>query len=189
MFSLRAKVTTAHEQIPQLPGVAKPSVNVFSSAMHQDVSSCLDHLGILHENGVPAGPFLLDVCARNAEFPDHRIIFEVDDPSKYYLGTQIPTAEATFRHQLLARIGYQGINLAHFDWNHLSPAHRAKHLLDLYMTQSEQGAATQRRRPQPPQPAQRIRDETAKVAVGSSPRKKLPNVPRLGLPPVGASSK
>jgi hypothetical protein len=186
MFTLRAKVTTAHEKMPQLPGVAAPSVNVFSSLMHQDISSCLDHLGILHENGVPAGPFLLDVCARNAEYPDHRIIFEVDDPSKYYLGTQLLTAETTFRHQLLARIGYNGIHIPHYDWNHLSPAHRAKHLLTLYDTASAQGVVTQqRRRPQPPQPAQRIRDEPA---AGASPRtKKLPSVPRIGLPPVDRS--
>jgi hypothetical protein len=185
MFSLRAKVSTAHEQMPQLPGVSRPSVNVFSSSMHEDVSSCLDHLGILHENGIPAGPFLLDICARNAEYPDHRVIFEVDDPSKYYLGTQLLTAEATMRHQLLGRIGYNGIHIAHYDWNHLSPAHRAKYLLGLYTKACEQGVATQqRRRPQqPPQPSQRTRDEQA---VGASPRTKkaLPQVPRLGLPPV-----
>lgn len=188
-FQLRAKVSSAHDQLPKLPGTAAASVNVFSSSLHQDVSACLDHLGLAHENGVPAGPFLLDIVARNAEFPDHRIIYEIDTKSDYYLGTQMLTAEKKFRHQLLARLGYNGTHIAHHDWQHLSPAHRAQYLLQLQMKASERGSATRRaqgQRSQSLQPRQRAvpaaRQELAAKTASPLKSRKLPEVPRIGLP-------
>jgi len=123
-FALSTKVSSAQGKFPKLPGAQAPSVDVFSSALHQDVSACLDYLAITHENGVPAGPFLLDIVAKNAEFPDHRIIYELDSKHDFYLGTQMLTAEKRFRHKMLARLAYNGIHIRQFEWQDMSPAHQ-----------------------------------------------------------------
>merc|ERR1719421_453190 len=136
-FALSTKVSSAQNKFPKIPGSNhSPSVDVFSSPLHQDVSACLHYLAIKHENGVPAGPFLLDIVATNFEFPDHRIIYELDTEKDFYLGTQMLTAEKRFRHKMLERLAYNGIHIKQTDWQILSPAHRAQHLLEL---QTKQG--------------------------------------------------
>ncbi|CAE7439768.1 PCNA [Symbiodinium natans] len=62
--------------------------DVFSSEMHRDVSACLGHLGIEHENGVVTGPYLLDVVAKDMVNPSRRIVYEVNSPHHFYEGTK-----------------------------------------------------------------------------------------------------
>jgi len=183
---LQAKITTAARTQPKMPGMGSQSVDVWSSGMHEDVSACLGYLGIVHENGVPAGPFLLDVVAENPDVPDHRVVYEVNSKHNYYLGTQLLTAEKRFRHRMLSRLGYCGTHLSFHEWHHLSPAQRVSALLEMQQRACESGAVNQRRargqlrRGQQPRPA-----ELAPTQPVSKPGHKLPAIPRIGLPDPG----
>jgi len=142
--------------------------DVFNSDMHRDVSACLTHLGIEHENGVLCGPYLLDVVALDMVNPHRRIVYEVNSPHHYYEGTQALTAEKRLRHRMLVRLGHKKLHMVNAeDWRLLTAAQKMTFLLKLQQeTQeenskeaSQQAAANTMRAPLPS-----IRMDTVKEA-------------------------
>jgi len=113
------------------------SGDVFSSEMHRDVSACLNHLGIEHENGVLCGPLLLDIVALDMVNPSRRITYEVNSPHHYYEGTQTLIAEKRLRHRMLGRLG-QKLHYVHsHDWRSLTAAQKMTFMLKLQQEQQE----------------------------------------------------
>lgn len=114
--------------------------DVFSSNMHRDVSACLTHLGIEHENGVLCGPYLLDVVALDMVNPAKRIVYEVNSPHHYYEGTTALTAEKRLRHRMLSRLGQK----LHFvntpAWQPLSAAQKITYILKMQQEQQEENS-------------------------------------------------
>jgi len=131
--SLQKKVSTAG---------GSSRVDVFSSEMHQDVSACLDHLGIEHENGVLCGPYLLDIVALDMVNPSKRIVYEVNSAHHYYEGTQLLTGEKKLRQRMLGRLGQKLHMVNHEDWQKLSAANKMTHMLKLQQTQQEENATS-----------------------------------------------
>jgi len=158
--------------------------DVFSSDMHRDVSACLTHLGIEHENGVLCGPYLLDIVALDMVSPHRRIVYEVNSPHHYYEGTQALTAEKRLRHRLLGRLG-QKLHMVNMeDWRKLTAAQKMTFMLKLQQDQQEvnsteskrQSAANAARAPLPslrldvPKPAEpfklkSVRDLSAPIRI------------------------
>lgn len=116
------------------------SADVFSSQMHRDVSACLTHLGIVHENGALCGPFLLDIVATDMVNPAKRIVYEVNSPHHYYEGTEQLTAEKRLRHRLLGRLGQKLHMVSAHDWRPLTSAQKMKFILELQDAQQEENA-------------------------------------------------
>jgi len=114
--------------------------DVFSSDMHRDVSACLTHLGIEHENGVLCGPYLLDIVALDMVNPSKRIVYEVNSPHHYYEGTQALTADKRLRHRLLGRLGQKLHMVYATDWRPLSAAQKMTHMLKLQQAQQEENS-------------------------------------------------
>jgi len=132
--------------------------DVFSSDMHRDVSACLNHLGIEHENGVLCGPFLLDIVALDMVNPSNRIVYEVNSSHHYYEGTETIISDKRLRHRMLQRQG-QKLHMVHApEWTALSSAHKMTFLLKLQQGQQDentqkakqQAAANTMRSPLPP---------------------------------------
>merc|ERR1711972_1188828 len=133
--------------------------DVFNSDMHRDVSACLTHLGIEHENGVLCGPYLLDVVALDMVNPAKRIVFEVNSPHHYYEGTQTLTAEKRMRHRMLTRLGQKLHMVNAEDWAPLTPAQKMTFLLGLQQAQQEENSR-----------------EAKQQAAANSPRAPLPSL-------------
>lgn len=131
-LSLQVKASTAGD-------VGRQS-DVFSSDMHRDISACLSHLGVDHENGVLAGPYLLDVVAMDMVTPSKRIVFEVNAAHHYYEGTQQLTAEKRLRHRMIGRLGYKLHMVNVEDWKTLSSAQKMTHILKLQQAQQDENA-------------------------------------------------
>mmetsp|Transcript_72334 Transcript_72334/g.186579 ORF Transcript_72334/g.186579 Transcript_72334/m.186579 type:complete len:636 (+) Transcript_72334:348-2255(+) len=131
--------------------------DVFNSDMHRDVSACLSHLGIEHENGVLCGPYLLDVVALDMVNPAKRIVFEINARHHYYEGTEVLTAEKRLRHRMLGRLGNKLHMVNAAEWRSLTPAQKMTHMLKLQQDQQEentreakqQAAANAQRAPLP----------------------------------------
>lgn len=114
------------------------SGDVFSSDMHKDVSACLSHLGIEHENGVLCGPYLLDIVALDMVNPAKRITYEVNSHHHYYEGTETIVADKRLRHRMLGRLGHK-LHMVHaHEWRSLSAAHRMTFLLKLQQAQQDE---------------------------------------------------
>lgn len=111
--------------------------DVFSSDMHRDVSACLTHLGIEHENGVVTGPYLLDIVAKDMVNPARRIIYEVNSPHHFYEGTKALVADKRLRHRLLGRLGHQLHMVTAADWRPLSAAAKMTFLLKIQQEQQD----------------------------------------------------
>eukprot|EP00929_Paragymnodinium_shiwhaense_P050141 TRINITY_DN25272_c0_g1_i1.p1 TRINITY_DN25272_c0_g1~~TRINITY_DN25272_c0_g1_i1.p1 ORF type:complete len:1091 (-),score=277.20 TRINITY_DN25272_c0_g1_i1:66-3098(-) len=115
--------------------------DVFSSDMHRDVSACLNHLGIEHENGVLCGPFLLDVVALDMVNPSKRIVYEVNAPHHYYEGTETVVVDKRLRQRMLSARCGQKLHVVHaHDWRALSSAQKMNHLLKLQQAQQEENS-------------------------------------------------
>jgi hypothetical protein len=112
--------------------------DVFNSDMHRDVSACLSHLGIEHENGALCGPFLLDIVAIDMVNPAKRIVYEVNSPHHYYESTQIITAEKRLRQRLLGRLGQKLHQVHAHDWRALSSGQKMKFMLSLQQDRQEE---------------------------------------------------
>lgn len=158
--SLQMKASTAN-------GGAR--ADVFQSDMHRDVSACLSHLGVEHENGALCGPYILDIVAVDMVNPSKRIVFEVNSPHHYYEGTEQLTAEKRLRHRLLGRLGTKLHHVHTAEWGKLSAAQKMTFMLKLQHEQqdknseecNQQAAANTLRAPRNPLPALN-RDHTAK---------------------------
>lgn len=111
--------------------------DVFSSEMHRDVSACLSHLGIEHENGVVTGPFLLDVVAKDMVNPSRRIVYEVNSPHHFFEGTKSLVADQRLRHRLLNRLGHTLHMVDAHDWRPLSAAAKMTFLLKIQQEQQD----------------------------------------------------
>uniref|UniRef100_A0A7S2VSG5 RAP domain-containing protein n=1 Tax=Zooxanthella nutricula TaxID=1333877 RepID=A0A7S2VSG5_9DINO len=112
--------------------------DIFGSDMHRDVSACLTHLGIQHENGVPCGPYLLDVVALDMVNPARRIVYEVNAPHHYYEATQVLTAEKRLRHRMLGRLG-QNLHMVDAPaWRSLTAAQKMTYMLKLQQEQQDE---------------------------------------------------
>jgi hypothetical protein len=111
--------------------------DIFSSDMHRDVSACLTHLGIEHENGVLCGPYLLDIVALDMENPAKRIVFEINSPHHYYEGTRALIAEKRLRHRMLSRLGQKLHHVTAEDWRALSAAQKMTFMLKLQHAQQD----------------------------------------------------
>jgi len=111
--------------------------DVFSSDMHRDVSACLTHLGIEHENGVVTGPYLLDIVAKDMVNPARRIIYEVNSPHHFFEGTKALVADKRLRHRLLGRLGHQLHMVNAADWRPLSAAAKMTFLLKIQQEQQD----------------------------------------------------
>jgi len=111
--------------------------DVFNSDMHRDVSACLTHLGIEHENGVLCGPYLLDIVAMDMVNPARRIVYEVNAPHHYYEGTQTVTAEKRLRHRMLTRLSQRLHMVNTEDWRPLTAAQKMTFLLKLQQAQQD----------------------------------------------------
>jgi hypothetical protein len=131
-LSLQLKASTA-------AGAGKQA-DVFSSDMHRDVSACLTHLGVDHENGVLAGPYLLDIVAQDMVTPSKRIVFEVNSPHHYYEGTQQLTADKRLRHRMINRLGHKLHHVNAEEWKKLTPAQKMTFLLKLQQAQQDENA-------------------------------------------------
>jgi len=116
------------------------SADVFSSDMHRDVSACLTHLGIEHENGSLSGPYLLDIVALDMVTPTKKIIYEVNSPHHYYEGTQQLTAEKRLRHRMLGRLGHHLHHVNAEEWRALSAAQKMTKMLKMQQEQQELNA-------------------------------------------------
>merc|ERR1712050_652475 len=114
--------------------------DVFNSDMHRDVSACLTHLGIEHENGVLCGPYLLDVVALDMVNPAKRIVYEVNSSHHYYEGTQVLTAEKRMRHRMLTRLGQRLHMINSEDWAPLTSAQKMTFLLSLQQAQQDKNS-------------------------------------------------
>jgi len=112
--------------------------DVFSSDMHKDVSACLTHLGIEHENGVLCGPFLLDVVAVDMVNPAKRIVYEVNAGHHYYEGTGTLTAEKRLRHRMLGRLGQKLHMVDDPAWKPLTAAQKMTFMLKLQQDRQEE---------------------------------------------------
>jgi len=131
--------------------------DIFSSDMHRDVSACLTHLGIEHENGVLCGPYLLDIVALDMENPAKRIVYEINSPHHYYEGTLALIAEKRLRHRMLSRLGQKLHHVTAEDWRALTAAQKMTFMLKLQHAQQDlnsveakrQGAANAARTPLP----------------------------------------
>lgn len=140
--------------------------DVFSSDMHRDVSACLTHLGIEHENGVVTGPYLLDIVAKDMVNPARRIIYEVNSPHHFYEGTKALVADKRLRHRLLGRLGHQLHMVNAADWRPLSAAAKMTFLLKIQQEQQDkhseeykqQAAANVNRAPLALRPAAKQRE-------------------------------
>lgn len=140
--------------------------DVFSSEMHRDVSACLTHLGIEHENGVVTGPYLLDIVAKDMVNPARRIIYEVNSPHHFYEGTKALVADKRLRHRLLGRLGHQLHMVNAADWRPLSAAAKMTFLLKIQQEQQDkhseeykqQAAANVNRAPLALRPAAKQRE-------------------------------
>jgi len=135
-LSLQLKASTA--------AGAGNQADVFSSDMHRDVSACLSHLGVDHENGALAGPFLLDIVAQDMVTPTKRIVFEVNSPHHYYEGTKQLTAEKRLRHRMVNRLGHKLHMVNAEDWKKLSAAQKMTFMLKLQQGQQEENAKEER---------------------------------------------
>merc|ERR1712032_1644188 len=114
--------------------------DVFNSLMHQDVSACLTHLGIEHENGVLCGPYLLDIVALDMVTPSKRIVYEINSPHHYYEGTQAFTAEKRLRHRMLGRLGQKLHMVNAEDWKPLTAAQKMTFILKMQQDQQDVNA-------------------------------------------------
>jgi hypothetical protein len=114
--------------------------DVFSSDMHRDVSACLTHLGVEHENGVLAGPYLLDIVALDMVTPNKRLVFEVNDEHHYYVGTRQLIAEQRLRHRMIARLGHKLHMVNAEDWRKLTAAQKMTFMLKLQQGQQDANA-------------------------------------------------
>jgi len=114
--------------------------DVFSSDMHRDVSACLNHLGIEHENGVLCGPFLLDIIALDMVNPSKRITYEINSPHHYYEGTETLLAEKRLRHRMLGRLSQKLHHVHAHDWRALSAAQKMTFILKLQQTQQDENS-------------------------------------------------
>lgn len=112
-------------------------VDIFSSEMHRDVSACLTHLGVEHENGVLCGPFLLDVVAMDMVNPAKRIVYEVNSPHHYYEATQTLTAEQRLRQRLLGRLGQKLHIINSEEWSKLTAAQKMTFVLKMQQAQQD----------------------------------------------------
>merc|ERR1712217_412307 len=113
------------------------SGDVFSSEMHRDVSACLTHLGIEHENGVLCGPSILDIVALDMMTPSKRIVYEINSPHHYYEGTQALTAEKRLRHRMLGRLGQKLHMVNSADWRALTAAQKMTFILKMQQDQQD----------------------------------------------------
>eukprot|EP00930_Biecheleria_cincta_P044771 TRINITY_DN30830_c0_g1_i1.p1 TRINITY_DN30830_c0_g1~~TRINITY_DN30830_c0_g1_i1.p1 ORF type:complete len:931 (+),score=194.14 TRINITY_DN30830_c0_g1_i1:107-2899(+) len=113
------------------------SGDVFSSDMHRDVSACLTHLGIEHENGVASGPLLIDVVAKDMVNPARHIIYEVNAPHHFYEGTQALVADKRLRHRMLNRLGWKLHMINAADWRPLTAAAKMTYILKLQQEQQD----------------------------------------------------
>jgi len=114
--------------------------DVFSSDMHKDVSACLTHLGIEHENGVLCGPYLLDIVALDMVTPSRRIVYEVNSPHNFYEATQQLVAEQKLRHRMLGRLGQKLHMVNAEEWKVLSAAQKMTFMLKMQQAQQEENA-------------------------------------------------
>jgi len=151
-LSLQLKASTAN-------GAGKQA-DVFSSEMHRDVSACLSHLGVDHENGSLAGPYLLDIVAQDMVNPSKRIIFEVNSPHHYYEGTKQLVAEKRLRHRMIGRMGHKLHMVNAEEWKKLSAAQKMTFMLKLQQEQQEEN----------------VREEKQKAAANTT-RAPLPALP------------
>merc|ERR1711972_968439 len=111
--------------------------DVFSSDMHRDVSACLTHLGIEHENGVLCGPYLLDIVAMDMVTPAKRIVYEINSAHHYYEGTQALTAEKRLRQRMLGRLG-QNLHMVNAqEWRPLTAAQKITFILKVQQDRQE----------------------------------------------------
>jgi len=113
------------------------SGDVFSSDMHRDVSACLTHLGIEHENGVASGPLLIDVVAKDMVNPARHIIYEVNAPHHFYEGTQALVADQRLRHRMLNRLGWKLHMINAADWRPLTAAAKMTYILKIQQEQQD----------------------------------------------------
>jgi hypothetical protein len=119
--------------------------DVFSSDMHRDVSACLNHLGVEHENGVLCGPFLLDIVALDMVNPNKRIVYEVNSHHHFYEGTETIVADQRLRHRMLGRQG-QKLHMIHaHEWRPLSSAQKMTHVLKLQQAQQDENTEEAKR--------------------------------------------
>lgn len=126
--SLQYKMSTA---------TGAKSNDVFNSDMHRDVSACLTHLGVEHENGVLCGAYLLDIVAIDMVNTAKRIVYEVNSPHHYYEGTQILLADKRMRHRLLGRLGQKLHMINSEEWRPLTTAQKMTFLLKVQQDQQE----------------------------------------------------
>jgi len=152
--------------------------DVFVSDLHRDVSACLTHLGIEHENGVMCGTMLLDIVAVDMINPSKRIVYEVNSPHHYYEGTQTLLAEMRLRHRILNRLGQKLHHVDAAEWIKLSPAQRMNHILKLQQEQQEsnsveaqQQAAANALRAPPTLPGLKLEISSNKLPSPSEPLK------------------
>jgi len=125
---------------------ASKQADVFSSDMHRDISACLSHLGVDHENGVLAGPYLLDIVAQDMVTPSKRIVFEVNSSHHYYMGTQQLTAEKRLRHRMIGRLGHKLHMVNAEDWKKLTAAQKMTHMLKLQQAQQDENAKEEKQK-------------------------------------------
>merc|ERR1712118_24329 len=114
------------------------SGDVFSSEMHKDVSACLTHLGVEHENGVLCGPYLLDIVALDMVNPSRRIVYEINSPHHYFEGTQTLTAEKRLRHRMLGRLGQKLHIVNPEDWKPLTSAQKMTFMNNLQQARQDE---------------------------------------------------
>jgi hypothetical protein len=112
-------------------------VDVHSSAMMEDVSACLTHLGVEHDNGVLCGPYLLDCVAIDMVNPSKRIVYEVNSPHHFYEGTNQLIAAKKLRHRMLARLGQKLHHINAEDWVRLTSAQKMTYMLQQQHSQQD----------------------------------------------------
>jgi hypothetical protein len=137
--SLQLKASTANTN-------GGTHADVFSSDMHRDVSACLTHLGVDHENGVLSGPYLLDIVALDMVTPSKRIVYEVNSSHHYYEGTQQLIAEKRLRHRMLNRLGHKLHMVNMHDWRKLSAAQKMTFVLKLQQAQQDANALEEKQK-------------------------------------------
>jgi hypothetical protein len=131
-FSLQLKASTAE-------GAGKQA-DVFSSDMHRDISACLSHLGVDHENGVIAGPYLLDIVAQDMVTPSKKIVYEVNSPHHYFEGTEQLTPDKRLRHRMINRLGHKLHMVNAAEWKKLSAARKMAQMLKMQQAQQDENA-------------------------------------------------
>lgn len=120
--------------------------DVFSSDMHRDVSACLTHLGIDHENGALAGPYLLDIVALDMVTPSKRIVYEINSEHHYYVGTNQLIAEKRLRHRMIGRLGHKLHMVNSDDWKKLSAAQKMTFMLKMQQAQQDVNAKDEKQK-------------------------------------------